>query len=131
MLYLREKSFDRTNTENIISLIEKESETEKPENLYCIACGNYVTSIRFSINPDGLHEHHFTNPAGFSYTIACFKEAAGCESFGDLTEEFTWFPGYKWNYGICTGCRMHLGWKYESSTDTFYGLIKGKLSPFA
>merc|ERR1711871_35152 len=37
----------------------------------------------------------------------------------------SWFPGYSWSILVCTGCGepMHIGWKFTSPTDHFYGLI--------
>jgi len=49
---------------------------------------------------------------------------------GDLSPEFTWFPGYAWQPTICRGCRLHLGWRYVAAHGAaFFGLILPLLEP--
>lgn len=71
--------------------------------------------------------HTFFNPVGIVYEICCFSDAPGCTVFGKPTDEFTWFPGYTWEYSVCGTCSDHLGWFYNSSESSFYGLINSKL----
>lgn len=99
------------------------------KNIYCAICGYILTTIneRFAMN--GAHEHTFTNPHGYVYTITCFRNAPGVLCAGEETEEYTWFKGYSWCYGLCGQCTSHLGWVYSSkSSNKFYGLIKERLS---
>ena len=39
----------------------------------------------------------------------------------------SWYPGYSWSILVCTGCgdAMHIGWKFSSPVDSFYGIIVG------
>ena len=76
----------------------------------------------------GAHEHTFRNPAGYSWTIACFRDAAGCRSLGELTTEATWFPGYAWCYALCARCERHIGWWYVGDEPPFVGLIVTRLA---
>ena len=42
-------------------------------------------------------------------------------TFGDPTDEYSWFPGYSWTVGTCGNCGQHMGWvfydKLEESED--------------
>jgi hypothetical protein len=40
-------------------------------------------------------------------------QATGMEAQGDPTEEFSWFPGYSWEYLHCDCCGTHIGWLYR------------------
>lgn len=92
--------------------------------IVCSICSNHIThkSEKIKINQEA--NHTFVNPHGFVYNIECYKKAPGCMAIGKATNEFTWFKGYSWQIIICSKCHTHLGWKYESGGDGFYGLIK-------
>ncbi|RKX78742.1 MAG: hypothetical protein DRP87_05365, partial [Spirochaetes bacterium] len=108
---------------------EKEIEEKKDDNLYCIICGNTITSVLFRTTVQGVYEQTFTNPSGYIYRIGCFKKAPGCTQAGRDTYEFTWFKGYSWRYALCGKCHSHLGWVYRSSGGNgFYGLILARLT---
>ncbi len=79
--------------------------------------------MEYTIAVDGSHEHVFTNPAGISYRIGCFSDAYGCLVHGTPTDEFTWFPGYRWCFCTCSQCRTHLGWFYHDGEKHFFGLV--------
>ncbi|MBL6958482.1 MAG: hypothetical protein ISR52_05830 [Rhodospirillales bacterium] len=98
--------------------------------LYCAVCGNLATRERWRMAKDGSHEHTFFNPIGLTFLVLCFKEAPGCTTAGDATEEHTWFPGFSWRYALCRGCGEHLGWLYESrdGLTAFFGLIGPRLT---
>jgi hypothetical protein len=94
----------------------------------CAACQHAVTSSIEKITMQSAHVHHFINPAGMSFDVACFSRALGCVAAGDATFDFTWFPGYAWQYALCEECGEHLGWHYVSvGNSSFFGLIVGKL----
>lgn len=76
---------------------------------------------------DGQHLHTLFNPAGLLFEIRCFDRAEGCEVHGDRTTEFTWFPGFAWNYAVCAACLEHLGWHFEGAGRGFFGLIRERL----
>jgi hypothetical protein len=95
--------------------------------LLCAACRQLVTYPIHRITLNGSHEHCCTNPQGVSYRIGCFRQASGCSAMGEAFIEFTWFPGYAWRVGVCAGCQAHLGWRFETAGDHFYGLILDRL----
>ncbi|MCU0848524.1 MAG: cereblon family protein [Spirochaetes bacterium] len=99
----------------------------KGRRIFCAACGNTVTHSGKRISINGLHRHVFTNPGGYTFEIGCFITAEGCAITGDPTDEFTWFPGYRWAYALCSGCLSHLGWHYRSGAGAFFGLILDSL----
>jgi len=108
----------------------RDTEPEAERNLYCFVCGEIVTSVHSRISIQGSFEHTCTNPGGYLYTIGCFREAEGCAQAGELTEAFTWFPGFAWRYAFCGSCGVHLGWVYEATRDSperFFGLILKRL----
>lgn len=100
---------------------------EEERAILCAQCGHEVTSERHKIAVDGGFEHSFANPAGVVYHIGCFGEAPGCGPTGRESGEFTWFEGYTWQVAVCRGCMTHLGWKYQSERDSFFGLILPRL----
>jgi hypothetical protein len=120
------------NPEWLRELLEARNRTEPDEDhhLYCFVCGAAITRIELRIFIGNSHRHTFTNPGGFVYEIGCFSEAEGCEEEGEPTEEFSWFAGYTWHFAFCSGCGTHLGWVYQSATETpghFFGLILNRL----
>ena len=98
------------------------------DRLFCAACGHAVTRTTHAVARRGTHEHTVFNPMGRLFTIRCFSEAAGATVWGDPTPEFTWFPGFAWQYALCRGCAEHIGWVYTNTDDAFFGLIKQALS---
>jgi hypothetical protein len=95
--------------------------------LRCAACKHLVTSKEAGIEVDGAHEHTRRNPAGFVFRIGCFREAPGCLGEGPSSEDYSWFPGYAWQVGVCRRCGIHLGWVFQLEAARFYGLIVGRL----
>ena len=84
--------------------------------------------IYASMQRGGAHEHTFRNPAGYSWTIGCFRDAAGCASEGNFTAEATWFAGYEWCFASCATCGRHLGWWFTGIGPSFAGLIVSRLA---
>lgn len=105
-----------------------EARPRREERLYCATCRHPITRQDERISVQGGAEHVFTNPYGLTFHIACFREAAGCRATGTATAEHTWFPGYRWRIALCAACDTHLGWRYDSSTDRFHGLIIDRLT---
>ena len=103
---------------------------EEEEKLYCAQCGHLITDGTWRISMAGDHEHTFFNPAGVIFEIYCFKEAPGVFARGRASGEFTWFTGYKWQVAQCTGCAVHMGWKFSGADQprVFFGLIRSKLT---
>ncbi len=103
-------------------------EDESPErSIRCRACGSEVTASRYSTERAGGHRHAFFNPHGLLFEIGLFSQAPGCLVAGRPTDEFTWFPGYLWRHALCAGCGAHLGWRFDSGDDGFFGLVLNRL----
>ena len=104
-----------------------DTKPKKEQRLCCSTCRHPVTHQDERIAVQGGHEHTFTNPHEITYHIGCFREAAGCAGFGEVTTEYTWFKGYAWRIALCAQCRAHLGWRFQSDDDYFHGLIVNRL----
>ena len=96
---------------------------QRDDRVRCGQCRAVVTSGDLAVTPGGAHGHTFRNPAGYSWTIRCFRDAAGCTSVGALTSEATWFAGYEWCFAHCATCGRHLGWWFVGAGPSFVGLI--------
>ncbi|HON77768.1 MAG TPA: cereblon family protein [Spirochaetota bacterium] len=107
---------------------ERDSEEKKEPCIICRFCSHVITTPETMMEVDGGHCHTFTNPLGITYSIGCFSSAKGCVHTGDPTMEYTWFPGYFWEYALCGNCYAHLGWHYRSEGSRFYGLILDNLT---
>ena len=93
----------------------------------CIACGHVITHGAEEVSINGAHRHVFANPYGIVFETVCYKWARGCVVTGLPSDEFTWFPGYRWQIALCGACFNHLGWRFISSTDAFFCLICDQL----
>jgi hypothetical protein len=94
---------------------------------FCAHCGVVITSESSRFHDNGEWERTFTNPAGNLFTIGLFHNADGCMTVGEATTDHSWFPGYAWDYAICSGCTTHLGWCYSRAGESFFGLILAEL----
>ena len=73
------RAFDEKKVSSIAKRkLEKvpNSEEEK-ELLYCTYCSKLITSGDQRIQIGESHKHVFTNPAGITFSIGCFREASG------------------------------------------------------
>ena len=125
--------FRKTDSKEYIDVKVSNKELEKQEKkenpwLFCAVCKNKITRTKEKIEVNSKHSHTFLNPHGVYYNIRCFKKASGCIPYGQPTEEYTWFPSYAWQIVVCSKCKIHNGWKYDSGKSTFYGLIENRLS---
>lgn len=102
-------------------------EPERDDRIRCARCGEVVTTGALAVERGGAHEHTFRNPAGYSWTIRCFRDATGCTSAGAFTSEASWFAGYEWCYAPCTTCGRHLGWWFVGSGPSFVALITRRI----
>jgi hypothetical protein len=111
-------------TEPVLS----DSDARKARRLLCGQCAHTITNSAAGITIQGSHVHQFINPVGLSFEIACYATAPGCFSTGQATEQYTWFPGYRWRLAVCARCATQLGWSYHGRDgDGFYGLIRNRL----
>jgi len=109
--------------------IEERACGDLSRRILCAACRRPITSEAQRIRVRGRHEQRCVNPAGILFHIGCFRRAPGCRILGTLTHEFTWFPGFAWNYAVCAGCGVLLGWHYQGKGQAaFFGLILNRLA---
>ena len=107
--------------------------SKEEEVVICRICSSTITRPFHRIMVNKSFSHAFANPQGDVFEIGCFTKAEGCIPVSDSSSEFTWFPGYSWKIGACTGCAAHLGWVFSldnpgsKSLNHFYGLILDKL----
>lgn len=122
----------RPGPEGLLAEIAPEDgsqEKDSPDRRFiCVFCGETIASPRDMIEVNGAGIHDFANPDGVVFRIRCFSRAEGCFPSGVPTEAHTWFPGFSWRYAHCRGCGAQMGWRYESSSSGFYGLILRNLA---
>jgi len=101
-----------------------------PENyILCRQCAQVITSRHEKMSVNGSHRHTFANPHGIVFEIGCFRTVTGCGYAGSPSDEFSWFPGYRWRIVVCGMCLTHLGWLFMSAGgNTFHGLILDRLA---
>ncbi|MEM9606361.1 MAG: cereblon family protein [Actinomycetota bacterium] len=97
------------------------------DDVRCERCSAVVAHRSAAVVRAGRHVHTFRNPAGWSWTVRCFRDAPGCRSEGELTTDATWFPGHAWCFARCTSCGQHLGWWYVGAS-SFVGLIANRVT---
>jgi hypothetical protein len=110
---------------------ENELSVTDPEAvILCRRCGHPITRPKEQAAIGGAFRHTFANPSGRVFEIGCFQHAEGCGPSGELTDEFTWFRGYRWRLALCRACFVHLGWNFVSvsGSGSFWGLILNRLS---
>jgi hypothetical protein len=96
--------------------------------LCCSVCSAPVTDQDRMIPVNGATTHSKVNPAGHRFEIACFSSAPGCYEQGSLTNEYSWFSGYQWNFAHCSCCHAQLGWRF-SGPDEFFALVTSAINP--
>lgn len=102
-------------------------DTLQEQRLVCARCRHAITREDERIAVHGGHEHTRTNPHNLTFHIGCFRRADGCKTFGPASLEYTWFAGYAWSIALCGNCQTHLGWRFTSTLDSFYGLVLREL----
>jgi hypothetical protein len=126
LLFFREEN-EPTEVDDPETDASDEIDPDAEKGLVCRKCRAHITENRHVVAINGNHLHTFFNPAGIVFEIRCFSQARGCAVHGEATGEFSWFAGYVWRYALCGNCMVHLGWKYDSGENSFFGLIKDKL----
>ena len=101
--------------------------TNDEHNILCLLCNNLITNQNNQIIINQSHKHVFANPHGIVFEIGCFKEAFGCTTLHESSNEFSWFSGFRWQIAVCRSCSNHLGWYFTKSSNFFFGLILEKL----
>lgn len=108
-------------------LTEREAREREDLAVVCAACNHALTKASARIEVDGRHEHAFANPDGFTFRVACFRDAPGCAGTGPESAFWTWFPGFSWRVALCGACATHVGWSYRSDASSFFGLIVDRI----
>lgn len=98
-------------------------EAETGGVLVCRTCRSRITRRDLGMEINGRHRHVFFNPDGLVFELGCFASAKNLTPAGPETGEYTWFPGYRWQVVLCTGCSSQLGWRYVGDDGGFFGLI--------
>ena len=108
--------------------VDETVDVERDDRVRCGQCKAVVTRGALAVHRGGAHEHTLRNPAGYSWTVRCFRDARGCTAAGALTSEATWFGGYEWCYAHCSACARHLGWWFVGSGPSFVALIVRRIT---
>ncbi|MDX1693738.1 MAG: cereblon family protein [Ketobacteraceae bacterium] len=115
----------------ILTGIKSDGDEEKQSGILCKVCDHLITQPEELITINDKFIHCFTNPAGITYEIQCYKQAPGTLVSGKPTDFFSWFPGYLWQYSYCKNCDSHLGWFFSGEEKSFHGLniamLKGEI----
>jgi hypothetical protein len=110
-------------------LREPESALDEERWVLCVACGGRLAKESARIDVDGSHEHSFMNPSGIRFVVACFRAAPGCDSHGEPSSVWTWFPGRAWQIALCKACGAHVGWSFQApETSPFHALIHDRIA---
>ena len=96
--------------------------------IQCKRCRFHLTGSNFALSIEGHHEHIQCNPQGLTFVFKCFSKVPGSFINGISTLEYSWFPGYAWQFSHCQSCGEHLGWYFKNTdNDPFFGLINDKI----
>jgi hypothetical protein len=106
---------------------DRAEDTPPQQQLLCSRCRHLITLDAYRIEVGGRHEHDAVNPHGYDFHFGCFQRAPGCQSMGEQSTHWSWFPGYRWQLDYCRGCGIHLGWLFCTNSDRFHGLILDRL----
>ena len=73
--------------------------------------------------------HYFANPDGMLFEILTFSWCQNLRDGSPSVWKDTWFAGYAWTVQYCSGCQIHMGWRYDGSTEPtrFYGIVRERL----
>lgn len=119
--------FDATLQDRDTLDAELEARQQQPaRSLLCRHCGHAISTEEQRIEIAGAHSHRCMNPHGRVFEIGCFQQAPGCAAVGPASPEHTWFPGCRWQVGLCSNCEVHIGWRFRGE-EAFFGLIHDRL----
>lgn len=120
--------FEHDTKKNPLPLDELQQEEEESQDqaYCCVHCENLLVLKSHAIRVQEQHTHHFVNPQGILYEVACFRTAPGVIALGEPSFYWTWFVGYRWQTALCKTCKRHIGWKFLGEDD-FFALIEQQL----
>src|SRR5438045_569261 len=67
-----------------------EAVVELDRSVRCAACGRALARVKDRIEVNGTSAHVFVNPSAIEFTIACFRDAAGCAAWGETSTYWSW-----------------------------------------
>ncbi|WP_045214695.1 cereblon family protein [Desulfonatronovibrio magnus] len=98
-------------------------------DILCLSCKAPITKESEAVRINDSHRHVFVNPHGLVFEVGCYGNAGNVLCVGQITSEFTWFPGYSWQAVSCALCLTHLGWVYYlDGNEAFFGFILDRLA---
>ena len=110
----------------------KDKQKEKPSlsRYVCANCHTPVSdaSCLLVIQGDSPN-HYFANPDGLLFEILTFSWCQNLLDGSPSVWQNTWFAGYSWTVQYCSGCQIHMGWRYDGSAEPtrFYGIVRERL----
>ncbi len=109
---------------------DKQQEKPSPTRYVCANCHTPVSdaSCLLVIQGDSPN-HYFANPDGLLFEILTFSWCQNLRDGSHSVWKDTWFAGYAWTVQYCSGCQIHMGWRYDGSTEPtrFYGIVRERL----
>lgn len=107
---------------------QDDEEANEKAKVLCKRCSHLITRVEHLIPIHGESDHFFVNPNGCGFDIQTYQHASGCILAGAITDYFSWFQGFSWQYCFCGNCNEHLGWHYScEGVQGFYGLVIDRL----
>ena len=109
---------------------DKQQEKPSPSRYVCANCHTPVSdaSCLLVIQGDSPN-HYFANPDGLLFEILTFSWCQNLLDGSPSVWQNTWFAGYSWTVQYCSGCQIHMGWRYDGSAEPtrFYGIVRERL----
>ena len=117
-------------TEETQKTKDKQQEKPVPSRYVCANCHTPVSdaSCLLVIQGDSPN-HYFANPDGLLFEILTFSWCQNLLDGSPSVWQNTWFDGYSWTVQYCSGCQIHMGWRYDGSAEPtrFYGIVRERL----
>jgi len=117
-------------TEETQKTKDKQQEKPVPSRYVCANCHTPVSdaSCLLVIQGDSPN-HYFANPDGLLFEILTFSWCQNLLDGSPSVWQNTWFAGYSWTVQYCSGCQIHMGWRYDGSAEPtrFYGIVRERL----
>ena len=117
-------------TEETQKIKDKQQEKPVPSRYVCANCHTPVSdaSCLLVIQGDSPN-HYFANPDGLLFEILTFSWCQNLLDGSHSVWQNTWFAGYSWTVQYCSGCQIHMGWRYDGSAEPtrFYGIVRERL----
>jgi hypothetical protein len=104
---------------------------ERPIRYLCASCRKHISDASHLMTIQGDTPYHFfANPEGVLFEIVTLSWCHNLRDGSPAVRQDTWFPGYAWTVQYCSGCQVHMGWRYDGGDRepaTFYGIVRDRL----